>query len=107
MKGDPMRSRTLLTGAAFLGAAAAALAQPATAKKPATDTYHGTTVTDFYRWLEDWSDASVKEWSEAQNAYARSILDNLPGVEAIRKRVTELRGAPQPDYSGLAFKGGM
>ena len=36
---------------------------PATPKKPVTDTYFGTAVTDDYRWLEDWNDAAVQAWS--------------------------------------------
>src|SRR5256885_5584550 len=95
---------------AFLAAATlsgAALAQPTTPKKPIVDEYHGVKVTDDYRWLEDWNDPAVKKWSGDQNTYARSVLDKIPGVDAIRKRVTELRGAPQPEYGGLAFKAGL
>src|SRR5262245_55569675 len=91
---------SLVSGTVYAG-------PPQTPKKPVTDEYHGVKVTDDYRWLEDWADPGVQKWSEAQNSYARSILDRLPAVEAIRKRVTDLRGAPQPDYGSLAFSGGM
>ncbi|MCC6426652.1 MAG: S9 family peptidase [Phycisphaerales bacterium] len=78
------------------------MAQPPVARKgPITDTYHGVKVSEDYRWLEDWSSGEVKEWSEKQNAYARSVLDNLPGVEAIRKRLTELESGASVHYHGM------
>lgn len=82
-------------------AIAIAIAPPPTAKSPVTDTFHGVTVTEDYRWLEDWEKPEVKAWSEAQNAYTRSILDKLPNVEAIRERVTQIMSAQEPSYSGV------
>lgn len=75
---------------------------PASPERPVTDTYHGVEVVDDYRWLEDWSDPEVKAWSEAQNAYARSVLDGLPHVEHIRARLTEILSAPAVRYGSLA-----
>ena len=55
------------------------LAQPPSApKKPVTDTYHGVTVIDDYRWLEGSSDPNVKAWSDAENRVTRQYLDALP-----------------------------
>src|ERR1044071_181567 len=54
-------------------------APPATDRKPVTDTYHGDSVADDYRWLEDAKSKEVQQWSDAQNAYARAYLDKLPG----------------------------
>src|SRR5439155_3645694 len=85
----------------------AALAPPATPLRPVTDTYHGVAVRDDYRWLEKWSDPEVQKWSEAQNAYARSVLDRLPGREAIARRVRELEASPSPEYFALAARGGV
>ena len=79
---------------------------PATEKVPVSDTYHGVTVVDDYRWLEDWSDPRVQAWSAEQNTYARSVLDTLPNVEAIRKRVTEILSAPVVRYGGVHPAGG-
>jgi prolyl oligopeptidase len=79
---------------------------PPTPVKPVTDTYHGVKVTDPYRWLEDWNDAKVKQWSDAQNTYARAVLDGLPGVEAVRDRVTKVLSATSESYSYLSYHGG-
>ena len=64
-------------------------APPSTKKQPVKDIYHGVTVTDDYRWLEDWNNKDVKAWSDAQNAYARGVLDKLPGVDVLRKRADQ------------------
>lgn len=87
--------------------ACAAIGPPETPTSPVTDTYHGVTVRDDYRWLEDWSDPKVKAWSEAQNQYARSVLDNLPGVEQLRARITEILSAQTVRYGGIAWAGGQ
>jgi prolyl oligopeptidase len=80
---------------------------PATKKQPVSDTYHGVTVTDDYRWLEDWNNKDVKAWSEAQNAYARSVLDKLPGVETLRKQLTKIMTAKTTSHSGFYYRGGQ
>ena len=90
-----------------LSAAAYAGDPPATNKTPVTDTYHGTKVTEDYRWLENWDDAQVKTWSAAQNTYARSILDKLPNVEAIGRRVEQIMTAETVSYYGLTYRGGL
>src|SRR5438067_593344 len=79
---------------------------PETRKIPVADSYHGVTVEDDYRWLEDWNDPQVKKWSAAQNDYARAVLDRLPHVAAIRKRVTEIMTAKTVSYSSLEYRQG-
>ena len=79
---------------------------PATPVRPVTDTYHGVKVVDPYRWLEKDRDPEVKAWSDAENDYARSILDRLPNVEAIRRRVTEIMSARSPSYASATYRGG-
>lgn len=92
--------------AALLVAPATLAAPPAAPPNPVTDTYHGVTVTDPYRWLENWNDPVVKAWSDAQNVEARRILDALPHVAEIRARVTEILSAQAVVYSALDFAGG-
>jgi prolyl oligopeptidase len=85
----------------------AAAMPPETRKLPVADTYHGVTLVDDYRWLEDWNDPAVKKWSDAQNDHARAFLDRLPHVAAIRARVTEIMSARTVSYSGLEHRQGM
>jgi prolyl oligopeptidase len=79
---------------------------PATPKRPVTDEYHGVKVTDDYRWLENWDDPAVKQWSAAQNARTREYLDHLPAREAVKERLKQLIGASSAAYYDLDFRGG-
>src|SRR5437868_4963300 len=90
---------------ALVAASAFATEFPKTETKPVTDVYHGVSVVDPYRWLENWDDPAVKAWSEAQNAAARRMLDTLPHVAAIRTRVTEILSAQTVSYFDLQFAG--
>jgi prolyl oligopeptidase len=77
---------------------------PSAAKKPVTDRYFDVEIVDDYRWLEDTSDPAVRAWSDAENAWARSILDRLPQVAEIRARVRAIAEFPSPAYSKLVWK---
>ncbi|MFT3707692.1 MAG: prolyl oligopeptidase family serine peptidase [Archangium sp.] len=87
-------------------ALAAAPAVPATPKKPVTDTYFGTKIVDDYRWLEDGADAKVSAWSDAQNAYSRSVLDASKNRPALEKRITELLSHQSPTWYGVVHRQG-
>lgn len=65
---------------------------PQTPKHPVTDTYHGVSVIDDYRWLEDVKSPAVAKWIEAQNAYGRAYLDKAPWRPKMYKQVEELLG---------------
>ena len=52
------------------------------------------------------NDPAVKAWSEAQNAYARSVLDGLPHVDEIRTQVTAILSAQSVSYGGLDVEAG-
>ncbi len=88
-------------------AAPGAVAPPVeTPSRPVANEYHGVKVVDEYQWLENWDDAAVKAWSDAQNAHARRVLDALPNVEAIRARVTEISSAPTVTHYHVRMAGG-
>jgi prolyl oligopeptidase len=82
-------------------------APPAAAKHPVTDQYFGVKVIDDYRWLENWDDSAVKQWSAAQNSYARTYLDSLPDRPAIQERLHQLAGSGSVSYFSLQFRGGI
>lgn len=90
---------SLLTPAAFA-------APPATRKEPVTDEYHGTSVVDPYRWLEDSKNKAVKDWSDAQNKHTREYLDKLPGRDALRARVKEILTAKVTSHFKLEYTPG-
>ncbi len=54
------------------------------------DNYHGTVVSDPYRWLEEEKSAEVSAWVESQNTLARPYLAELPSRERYKERLTAL-----------------
>ncbi|GDY02964.1 prolyl endopeptidase [Planctomycetota bacterium] len=54
------------------------------------DDYHGTKVSDPYRWLEDQDGVDVAAWVATQNEASRKVLDAVPERIAIRARLQEL-----------------
>ncbi|MFK8185385.1 MAG: prolyl oligopeptidase family protein [Phormidesmis sp.] len=79
------------------------LSYPTTRQSDTTDTYHGITVADPYRWLEDPNAEETKRWVDAQNKVTFGYLNALPRREEINARLTELW-----DYEryGIPFKKG-
>ena len=65
-------------------------AAPATPQIPVTDVYHGVTVVDPYRWMEDMKSPEFQTWLKAQADYANDVLTKIPGRDALRKRLGEL-----------------
>ena len=63
---------------------------PTTRIVETTDTYHGTTVADPYRWLEDANSDETAAWVAAQNVVTGEVLKALPARAALQKRLTEL-----------------
>ena len=100
-------SRFLITAIPLAACSINFAAPPQTAKKPVTDTYHGVKVVDDYRWLEDWANKDVQAWSEAQNAYARSVLDKLPGAELLRAKLTRIMAAKRTTHGSLTLRDGQ
>jgi len=78
---------------------------PLTATVNQTDDYHGVTVADPYRWLEDdvRENPQVRAWVEAQNAVTFEYLEGIPERAAITRRLRKLW-----DYErfGVPFKEG-
>src|SRR6185369_10496255 len=54
------------------------------------DDYHGRQIADPYRWLEDSAAPETQRFVAAQNAYTRSVLDNIPGRDELRRRIERL-----------------
>ncbi len=80
---------------------------PDTPKRPVTDEYQSTKVTDDYRWLENWDDPAVRQWNAAENTRTREYLDHLPERAAIKQHLKELVAASSASYHDLQFRGGI
>lgn len=80
-----------------VGGVASVSAQDAVPEKPSaapvravTNEYYGVKVTDPYRYMENMKAPEVQAWMKAQNDYTRALLTEIPGREALLKRVIEL-----------------
>lgn len=81
-------------------------APPESQKRPVTDKYHGISVSEDYRWLEDFNAPAVKRWLEEQNRYSRAYLDRTPSRKAIFDRLKELENRSASHYA-LRERGGL
>src|SRR5580692_11354830 len=87
---------------------AGAAGPPALApKRPVTDTYNGVQVVDDYRWLENYSDPAVRQWSDGQNQYARGYLDRLPARAILFDQLKQLYTHPSARYFALDSRPGL
>lgn len=73
----------------------AQLQYPGTKKENVVEDYHGTKVTDPYRWLEDDNSQETKDWVKAQNKVTFDYLAGIPQRDKIRKRLEELWNYPR------------
>ena len=74
------------------GSTHAADAPPVAPRVPVVDDYFGTKVTDDYRWMEDRRAPKFEQWCREQGRYARSVLDRIPGREALQARIAAHTG---------------
>ncbi len=80
----------VLTTACAFSVQSQTMKYPETRKAEQTDNYHGTTVADPYRWLEDDNSAETKAWVAAQNTVTESFLASMPQRAAVKKIYTTL-----------------
>jgi prolyl oligopeptidase len=84
---------------------APAFPYPETKLVPVVNDYHGTKITDNYRWLEDASSEEVQTWTTAEEAFTHSITDPLPQRAWLESRFNALwryddESIPQPVLDG-------
>lgn len=66
-------------------------AQPRPAPSvPATDVYHGVTVADPFRNLEDLKDPQTREWLLAQGESTAKLLERIEGRDVLYERIAVL-----------------
>jgi prolyl oligopeptidase len=86
------RSFLAVTLAAFLytGLSAQTFEYPKPKKVEQVDNYHGTQVSDPYRWMEQTESPDMQSWIEAENKITDSYFATIPAREKIKARLTEL-----------------
>jgi prolyl oligopeptidase len=77
---------TLLSVNAF----SQSLTYPKTKKGNTVDNYHGTKVSDPFRWLEVDTAKEVQEWVAAENKVTFDYLSKIPFRDGFKKRLTEI-----------------
>jgi prolyl oligopeptidase len=63
---------------------------PAATRGSQVDDYHGVSIADPYRWLEDTDSPATKAWVEAENRLTDSFLSSIPERSAIKNRLTQI-----------------
>ena len=88
----PSRAGWALAAALLAPAAAHAqgLEYPQTRRGEQVDVYHGTSVADPFRWLEDTDSPETRAWIAAQNRLTSSYLESIPQRRRIEQRLTQL-----------------
>ncbi len=81
---------TVLATCAIPAALQAQSGPPPTERQDVTEVFFGQSVTDPYRWLENWHEAKAADWLKAQDTYTRSALTAIPGREKFLARVKSL-----------------
>ncbi|MET0635414.1 MAG: prolyl oligopeptidase family serine peptidase [Chitinophagaceae bacterium] len=76
---------------------------PNTSRQVVTDNYHGTSVEDPYRWLEDDNAEATKAWVKEENTVTFDYLKTIPFRKEVRSRLEELWNYPK--YSSPFKKG--
>lgn len=86
----PALSLLLLAGTLAAQTNSAPLSYPAAARGTQVDDYHGTSIADPYRWLEDVDAPATTAWVGAENNLTDSFLATIPERSAIKARLTAL-----------------
>lgn len=60
---------------------------PASKKVDQTDIYHGVSVADPYRWLEDDQSDETKAWVDAENKVTEDYLQRIPFRDSMKVRM--------------------
>ncbi|MDP9204318.1 MAG: prolyl oligopeptidase family serine peptidase [Gemmatimonadota bacterium] len=81
---------TIVAGTSSAQTQTSSISYPAAARGTQVDDYHGVSIADPYRWLEDTDSPETKAWVEAENKLTDSFLATIPERAAIKNRLTQL-----------------
>lgn len=99
-KGAADASSRLDAGSASPSAALAP--PPPAARKPQSQVYFGTTVSDDYTWLEDPKSPETKAFVDAENAYAQAFLGGIAERPRLHDRLEALMGQKTASFLDVA-----
>jgi prolyl oligopeptidase len=68
------------------------LAYPPAARDAVSEDYHGVSVADPYRWLEDLDSPRTRQWVQAEAQLTQRYFTGVPGRDKLRVRLGELYG---------------
>src|SRR4051794_12983923 len=85
-----MKSNLTLSLLPLCALASAQIHPPVAKRQPVTDTYHGTSVTDPYRWLENQTSPETRKWIAAENRYSDALLKNQPSRPYLKRRLAQM-----------------
>ena len=68
---------------------------PSTRRDETVDDYHGRSIADPYRWMEDLEGAELRRWIDEQNTVTERYLQGLPLRAHFRDRITALWNYPK------------
>lgn len=71
--------------------------------KPFQETLCDTTIADPYRYMEKLREPEVSSWMKEQSAYARKILDRIPGRKGLLEKMQEFDGRKSEKVYNLAI----
>lgn len=75
---------------------------PVAPVKTVVDNYHGTTIADPYRYMEEFSHSSVQTWVKQQATFAERTLATIPGRADLLARIVELDAGTPFTLFGLS-----
>src|SRR5262249_20127455 len=82
---------TLLVGSAGLRQASTVSGKiPVARRREFFGRLHDVSIRDPYRWLEDQWSTETRSWVDAEMAYSRPLLTNLPSYRRVEKRSRDL-----------------
>lgn len=90
-----MRSLLILSVLLASQISQAQMKYPPTRKAEVKDNYHGTTIIDPYRWLEDDNSEETHQWVLAQNQVTNTYLSAIPFRNAVKERLAVLWNYPK------------
>src|ERR1700733_1961466 len=76
----------------FAAAGSATNGPPVARLEPVTEEFFGENIVDPYRWMENSKDPDWEPFMRGQAAYARQVLDAIPGRKRLSARIAQLSG---------------